>query len=348
MITGPMMPPIHLRHLSLAIPPQGAQQRIQFTNPNIDNYPANIEYAAKLHRDGVATIGAGMLTGKRVIVVGSGPSLKDRENQRAIRRLAKQGAVVMACKQAIKYLHDHNIPVAFGVTMDPGAHIARPEKIYKAPGVVHLVASSSDPLVFQYLTSGLSFGAWLKTLEIEDAKRVLEGDYDKWASGEYVPPDAGENTAKVLIYHSACGYQLETKLYKDLFDEEWCATGGYNVVNRAVAAAMFMGAEHITLAGTDCGWHPEDTFYADGTSNRPGVDMSDHGIVEGTDENGEKADNPNAREWMTRPDMLASGVALAKLSKRNPDMFAFVGDTLPAKLVNKSFAFLDKCASFAS
>jgi hypothetical protein len=109
--------------------------------------------------------------------------------------------------------------------------------------------------------------------------------------------------------------------------------GGYNVVNRAVSAAFFMGAGRIVLAGTDCGWRTDEQMYADGPAHREGVDMTDHCMIDG-------------REWMTRPDMLASGVALAKLAKKRPDDIVFLGDTLPSKLVHKDDEFLQQCASF--
>jgi hypothetical protein len=232
--------------------------------------------------------------------------------------------------------------------MDPGAHIARPEKIYKSPGTKHLVASSSDPLLFSYLTAGRPFGEWLITLTEDDQKRVLEGDFDAWKSGKYIPPHAGENTADIEIFHSATGFSREVEYYNKLFENGACMGGGYNVVNRAVSAALYMGASKVILAGCDCGWREEETFYVDSSPERPGVDMSDHGGIETTDEHGNKLDEipDGARHWMTRPDMLASGVALAKLVKRNPDKFEILGETLPARLVEKTEDFLNKCASF--
>lgn len=279
-----------------AQPKQPAGSKIKFVNPNSDNYERNIAHAASLN---LPCYKKDQLTDKpTVIVVGSGPSLNDPAVIESIRQFVNDGALIFACKAAIKVLHDHGMKVDYGVTMDPGAHIAAPNKIFKAPGMTHIVASSSDPALFEYLKD-----------------------------------------EKVMIFHSATGYAKEVDMYRDLFETSTCMGGGYNVVNRAVSCAFFMGAGRIVLAGTDCGWRTDQQMYADGPAHREGVDMSDHGIVE-------QVDGKPGREWMTRPDMLASGVALAKLAKKRGKEMIFLGDTLPSHLVNKDDAFLDSCASF--
>ena len=364
MINAPIEVPIHLRHLSQPMQQpdqQGAGQmgtaggqKIKFVNPNTGNYKRNLEYSAELHKRGVACykrnelIKPGAKKGPPVIVCGSGSSLKDPQVLTQMREHVANGALVFACKQAIKFLHDQGIKIDYGVTMDPGAHIARAEKIYKAPGMTHLVASSSDILLFDYFMTDLPYHEWIETLSEEDQKRILEGDYDAWKAGTFVLSDAGEHPADIKIFHSATGYEREVEMYNTRFKTPDCMGGGYNVVNRAVSAAIFMGASKVILAGCDCGWRMDDKFYVDGSENRPGVDMSDHGMVEMTDTHGKRLETPpeGAREWMTRPDMLASGVALAKLIKRTPDLFEVLGDTLPLKLVSKSDDFLKQCASF--
>lgn len=297
MIAAPLVVPVHVRHMSVNAKPQKpAGSKIKFVNPNSDNYERNIKHAASLN---LPCFKKDQLEGSpTVIVVGSGPSLKDPAVIEDIRGFVASGALIFACKAAIKILHDQGIKIDYGVSMDPGAHIAAPNKIFKAPGMTHIIASSSDPELFEYLKD-----------------------------------------EKVIIFHSATGYTDEVKLYNELFETATCMGGGYNVVNRAVSAAFFMGAGKIVLAGTDCGWRTDQEMYADGPAHREGVDMSDHGIVEAVD-------GKPGKEWMTRPDMLASGVALAKLAKKRPGDFVFLGDTLPSKLVLKDDAFLDSCASF--
>ncbi len=360
MISEPLTIPYHAAHLSVLQNKKNNMQsggnRIKFVNPNVDNYERNIKHAAELHKKGMPVIKKDQLLkpsdkeGPSVIVIGSGPTLVNHFDD--IREWKNRGAIVFACKKAIKVLHDEGISSEYAVSMDPGAHIACPERIYKAPGVHHIIASSSDPKLFEY----------------------LEGE-------------------QVSIFHSATGLANEVELYKTLFDNGDVMGGGYNVVNRAVSVAMYMGASRIILVGCDCGWRTSQSFYADGTMNRPGVDMCDGGLVELTDANGnllsedhkkikkmmdernlllqqisviEKKGQPVPAEmtsrieiidkelapyadkfWNTRPDMLASGVALAKLAKKyGEDRFVIIGDTLPAKLRYKSDDFLKQCASF--
>lgn len=297
----PIEVPIHMRQY--ATPQAGGGSKIRFVNPNSDNYDGNIRNAASL---GLPMHKKDMFKshpdeqGPTVIVAGSGPSLRDPEVLEGVRRYVDEGAIIFACKAAIKFLHDEGFKVDWGVSMDPGAHIAQPDKIFKAPGTKHLIASSSDPALFEYLK-----------------------DEEVW------------------LFHSATGYEKEVELYNTLFDVHECMGGGYNVVNRAVSAALFMGAGRVVLAGCDCGWRDEQKFYVDGKDQRPGVDMEDHGIVE-ADANGTPG-----RKWNTRPDMLASGVALAKLAKKlGSDHMVILGDTLPSKLVLKDDEFLQSCASF--
>ena len=292
MIAAPLVIPVHLRHLSVNNQPQQNKgSKIKFVNPNSDNYDRNIRHAASL---GLPCYKQDELEGNpTVVVVGSGPSLKDPEVIAGIKHYVdEENALIFACKAAIKILHDEGFKVDYGVSMDPGAHIAAPNKIFKAPGTKHIIASSSDPELFEYLKD-----------------------------------------EQVIIFHSATGYEKEVELYNELFETSTCMGGGYNVVNRAVSAAFFMGAGKIVLAGTDCGWRKEQEMYADGPAHRAGVDMSDHGVVDG-------------KEWMTRPDMLASGVALAKLAKKRQGDIVFLGDTLPSKLFLKDDEFLNSCASF--
>lgn len=355
MITAPVIVPYHLRQYSIAFA-AGVKdvggQKIKFVNPNTGNYDGNLRNAGKLHKKGIPTYSGNMLiprgskAGPPVIVCGSGNSLKEEGTLAAMREWVSKGAVIFACKQAIKYLHEQGFKIDYGVTMDPGAHIARPEKIFKSPGTIHLVASSSDPLLFDYFLTNKDFPEWLADKPEEEQKRILDRDFDKWKDGDYIPPSAGETPAKVMIFHSATGYEKEVNLYNSLFKEPSCMGGGYNVVNRAVSAALFMGASKIILAGCDCGWRTEDSFYVDGSNNRPGTDMFDKCMVEGTDDEGKPIDNPDARPWNTRPDMLASGVSIVKLARKNKDKFVILGDTLPKRLWTKTDEFLDKCASF--
>lgn len=320
MIPAPIPLPYHLRHLSIhnAPPPQqhadshpsGKKKKIKFVNPNIDNYDRNIRNAARLQKEkGYRNIRSGELNGRTAIVAGSGNSLRDPKVITKLRKLVKKKkAVVFACKQAIKILYDLGIHVDYGVTMDPGGHIARPEKIYKAPGTKHIVASSSDPLLFDYLSSGKKFPEWVAGLSEQEKSCLYKKSFHEFMTKMDYSKLKEELSPEILIFHSATGYHKdndtknEVYLYESLFEDGHVMGGGYNVVNRALAAAMFMGCKEIYLAGNDSGWRDGESFYADGTRNREGIDMNDNGRIDG-------------RTWHTRPDMLASALAMAKLPR---------------------------------
>jgi len=263
-----------------------APTQIKFVNPNTDNFGKNIRHAAVL---GLPCIKPDFEKGNLTVVAGSGPTLKDPEVLAQLDALLARGAKLIACKQAIKFLHDKGYKIDYAVSMDPGAHIAQPGKIFKAPGVKHIIATSSDPALFSYLKD-----------------------------------------EEVILFNSACGLKNELDLYAQLFDNGVCMGGGFNVVNRAVSLAIYMGFDEVHLIGVDGGWKDGERFYVDGT----GATVKK---VTMTAELG-------GQKWYTAPDMLASGVALARLYKANPGKIFFIGDTLPQYFKDKDEQFLDDCA----
>lgn len=219
--------------------------QIKFSNPYQDKLDEHIKYAASL---GLKVIKPNTHTGKTAIIVGSGPSLSDDPQViEKIRELFDNGAYIFACKAAIKYLYDRGITPQFAVSMDPGDHIATPEKMFKAPGTTHIIASSSNPATFNYLLNDDEFGK-----------------------------------AEVKIFHSACGHPDEVKLYKKLFKSAFAIGGGFNVVNRAISVAQFLNFETIYLAGADCGWRDGQDFYCDKSQTKyKKIPMNDSGLVDG-------------------------------------------------------------------
>ena len=307
----------------------GNGQKIKFVNPNTDNYENNIRSCAARNLPMAPKM---LHEGEVAVVCGSGPSLKDPEVIDSIRDAVEDGAVVYACKAAIKFLHEQGIRVDYGVSMDPGAHIADPRKIEKVTGVIHIIASTSDPELFDYLL-GDEYGdpseVWVfhsacgfaKQLSPEELKKLSKKEKKLYTRYEIEDGD--------VIYQMD-----ESSLYKNLFTDGTAIGGGFNVVNRTVSLAQYMGARKIILAGADSGWRDNDEMYCDGPEHRPGIGMTDKGKVDG-------------KNWNTRPDMLASAVALAKLAKSaDPGDFDILGDTLPASLVLKSDDFLNEVASF--
>ena len=319
--------------------PKPQKNKVKFTNANLGNLDRNIRNASRLHKAKnkqrrLRTIYHNQLKGKKAVICGSGHSLTDPEVLTEIRKLKAQGHLIVACKHAIRYLTEQSIKVDYGVTMDPSAHIARPDiKIYKAQGMTHIVASSSDPLLFRYLMAYEPYETWLNSLKQDEAKQVLTHDYDKWVAGnlhfseiENHPEDL---RSKILLFHSACGVEDEVNLYKKLFKNGDVVGGGYNVVNRAFSAMLYMGIDSFTFAGVDCGWREDSTFYTFGNNPIKGVDLTDSGAIDG-------------KEWKTRPDMMASAVSLVQKSREQDVQMSFIGDSMPRSLLQKDDAFLEK------
>lgn len=275
----------------------GGEFKVKFCNPHSDKF---VDHIRNAHTTGYPLIKANELQSKDgvAIVIGSGPSLKDPAVMAQIRELKKNGATIFACKAAIKYVNDRGAKPDYGVSIDPGHHIACPEKITKVKGVTHILATVSNPALFDYMK---------------------------------------ETNEDVMLFHSACGCPDELNLYKELWGKKQDVLGGgFNVVNRAVTIAQYMGFETIYLAGADGGWRDDQNFYCDEKCPISGkkVNMTDHGLVDG-------------KIWHTAPDMLASSVAIARIAKKNPDRFFFIGDMLPASLSRHGDAFLKQCANMS-
>ena len=336
--TAIKFPPIHVRHLSPSFQ-QNGQPKIKFVNPNSGNFDRNIRYAAE---QPYRMIQHKELLGKNIVVAGSGPSLADPNVITKIKELQAEGYLLCALKKALRVLHDQGLKIDYSVSMDPGAHICKPQRITKIPGVTYILATSSDVLLFDYLSADTSYLTWLAGQTEEDSKRILDDYYDQYMKGESLfnnLPECG--AVDILKFHSACGLPNEIQLYEELFAlrsgieaDAWVAGGGFNVTNRAASAFLFMGVNKMVFAGADGGWRKGESFYADGLPNRPGVDMCDEGKVDGT-------------PWWTRPDMLASSVALTRMARSvGADRISFIGDVMPLKLLDKDEEFLKNCVSF--
>jgi len=344
MSAKPIPLPLQYRQLSIVKEADNPQQQIKFVNPNSDNFERNILNAARLVEEkGLQMPEKDLLKGSHAVIVGSGPSLSDPKVIEAVRQRQKDGYIIFATKAAIQYLEDQGIHPEFGVSMDPGAHIACPAKISKVTGVIHIIASSSDPRLFEYLMSdeeGEPAEVWVFHSACGLNRVIDPTEYEALPTDKqalFHPFNIVDEEGNPIILQDGTEktrYGMsEVDLCEALFPEGTIMGGGFNVVNRALSLALFMGCEKITLAGTDCGWRREASFYVNGNNNRPGVDMSDNGIVDGV-------------PWNTRPDMLASGVALARVAQSMGDNMEILGDTLPASLRSKDETFLRQCAEF--
>lgn len=91
---------------------------------------------------------------KEVVVVGSGPSVKSQVKK--IRKMARDGAFILAVKGAHDFLIENNIMPHAALAVDPQPHIVRcfrkklPEGAVTRP--VYLIASQCCPEVFDYLS----------------------------------------------------------------------------------------------------------------------------------------------------------------------------------------------------
>lgn len=243
--------------------------------------------------------------GQNAIVCGSAPSLLKPETLRKLRKHIKQGWKIVACKEGIELLRKRKVSVHFSVSMDPTdtQHL----KTYLDDGITYLIASSCHPTLFDHV--------------LNDGRPVR-------------------------VFHSACGWNghirnpgtgevahiTETDLYKNLFPNADVMCGGFTVVNRALSCAKYMGFEKVIIAGADFGWRAGENYYAEGAKQKAGnegIEMSDQGRVDG-------------KEWLTRPDLLASAVTVAKM-KKSGHIYAIWGDSLAAALAKKDTKFLDEC-----
>lgn len=271
---------------------------LKLVNPEAKFLPMNIEYAASLGLP-FAEKGA-WANEKGVVVCGTAPTLVKAQSLREIRRLQSQGHKIIAVKQAIRILAEYDIQADCSVAMDPSERQIK--KTPLDPKVTYFVASSCHPRMFDYLLKG---------------------------------------GANVVLFHSACGAATESLCEMEIYEKhfpancsyESVASGGFTVVNRAVAVAQWLGAKKIHVAGAPFGWREGDDYYAptvtEAAGNASGPTLDDQGRVDGS-------------KWFTKADLLPSALSLAKKAKAEPNRFVFIGDSLAASLAAKSDAFLER------
>ncbi len=225
-------------------------QTLHLTNTQTAFLPMNVEYASKLP---LPFAKRNMLQNERgVVVCGTGPTLVTGQSLREIRRLKRLGYKIMAVKQAIRVLTEHEIPVDFSVAMDPNE-----KQIAKTPiqhGVLYFVASSCHPKMFDYLM-----------------KNKMQINIFHSACGA-----ATHDMSEMEIYEK---YFPNDCRYEDV------AMGGFTVVNRAVSLSDYLGAKKIVIAGAPFGWREESDYYAPSVTepagNASGPTLDDKGITDG-------------------------------------------------------------------
>jgi len=274
------------------------QNFLKLVNPEIGFLPMNIEYAASLNLPFVTK--DALSKEKGVVICGTAPSLVKAQSLREIKRLQGLGYKIFAVKQAIRILPEYDIIPDFSVAMDPSEKQIK--KTPLDPRVTYFVASSCHPRMFDYLIRG---------------------------------------GANVVVFHSACGAATENlcemEIYAKFFPQncnyESVASGGYTVVNRAIALAEWMGAKRIHVAGAPFGWRESEDYYAptveEPAGNASGPTLDDQGRVDG-------------KKWFTKADLLPSALSVARKAKASPEKFHFIGDSLASSLATKSYEFLER------
>lgn len=271
-----------------------------FNNPFQSLLPDHIRYSASLE---LGRVKQGMHAGSRgVIICGSGPSLLKFSVLDEIRKKARQGWTIVACKEAIRLLRDRKVPVHYSVSMDPTPWQVAKTHIDK--DITYCIASSCHPELYRHV--------------LDNRCHALVFHSACGARCEWEGLD-------------------ELGLYKKHHGTAATIMGGYTCANRALGLANFMGFPPSTtwLAGVDFGWRDTSEYYAKGAVGKAGntvegrnLDMQDHGQVDG-------------RNWNTRIDMLASAVDVAKRFKRG-QIGRWLGDSLGKSLAKREFAFIDQ------
>jgi len=271
-------------------------------------------------------------TNENVIICSTGSSIKDRKVLSTIKKRVSKGWKVFGLKETIPFLREHNIPVHFSCSMDPGGD----RQIARTPvdtDVTYCVASSCHPSLFDHL-----LGNGCKVEVFHSACGHQEAKYERGIllslNQEEISVIDGEFELKTTTGNEFCPVvpilSSEVDVYMELFGHADVMQGGFTVTNRTLALAKYMGFKKVLMAGTDFGWRdPDGSHYSD-LVMVPAYDdnvMNDGGEVDG-------------KMWYTKPDQLASAVDIAKKIKAGE--VKVLGDSLAAALAKCGDAFLEK------
>ena len=305
-------------------------QAIKFERPHdAPSLLPFIQYSASL---GLPLIEKDCHAGESCLIVGTGPTLKNKTILRQIKEFAKTH-VVIGLKESISFLKSKGVKVSYSVAMDPGGE----RQIKRTPidrDVTYCVASSCHSDFFDYLLKNKcevkifhsACGQGAPTYERGMLVQIGENDM-AIVEGDYVITTMNEGYELCPVIGMV---KQEVEIYKELFDHGDTMCGGFTVTNRALALAKYMGFDPIKMAGTDFGWRKEGgSHYCDLVQVDTHDDqyMTDQGEVDGT-------------PWLTKPDQLASAQDVAKKIKAGE--VEVLGDTLPVALAKRDDAFLDE------
>jgi hypothetical protein len=287
-----------------------------------DHIMDNARYAKKMVN------GIGSKKGKRLIICGAGPSLRQYVTE-PVRWHAHE---VWACNSALTYLHDHDVRVthAFGIDQSLGML----DDWQRTFDVEYLVASSIQPKLRDHLLSAGRKLRWFHNyLGLPD------------------PPD-WKPPADWVRPLPQLGYELF--LYQTLFQDSIQTQYGLNAVARALCLGATLGFSKIRIYGSDCAGvmkplPPHLAAYLDTPSGQPlagtpdYAEFMDHLVMYADGRTALDVYGPlgtivrspkmEGRFWFTRADMAITAQHLVDLINWYPEgRIELVGDTLPGML----------------
>lgn len=307
-----------------------AEVKIHLSNTNKPFYEAAVRANVK-HKQRVIG-GHQSKHAETVAVIGAGPSLGTDAGMLRTRVFNE----VWACNRALQWLLNNDYPVTHAIWVDPGP--AWQDEWKELPDVHYYVSTSAQPGLLDHLA----------------AHNRRFNIFHNWIG--IVSPDPDWKCP--LPAHAT--WEYETWLYATLYPSAPCVGAGLNVVNRALALALFKGFRHITVIGADCAtrsltgapmpaegensepykqWVRDQQMYPVGNvatmaaTNTHDVYGADAALIEGI---------IDGRPWACRPDMLISAINLVNLKKEHGHIIELVGDTLPNALVGKDAEFMAK------
>ena len=312
---------------------------IKFRNPNSPFLHRHVMRAAER---GLPFIEPRRHYGEPFIITGSGPSLLESDHLDFMRDSIRRGAVLIACKESIRMLAERGFTPRYSVSMDPGPEQVR--KTHLVDGTTYLLASSCHPALYDHVLRGGHpvevFHSACGATEYRYIPGAVVGrsdkDEDLTLAGniEIRNPDNDAVLTPVVRIVQRC----EQTLYKTLFaaDQQFIASGGLTVVNRALAVAEYFGAAHTTMVGCNYGYRSYQTYYADGMvekAGNAGTELNDEALTDG-------------RIWNCRPDQLVSAHAL--YDRIRSGRLTVLGDSLANSIANRERSFADRVLEIAN
>ena len=335
------------------------ESMIQLANPVRQHFDAFIVGNSNFCEH---VVEAGSAKGRTVAICGAGPSLK------ANLRYLDGADDIWGCNSAAIWLHENDLGVTHGFTVDQTAHMVVEWK--SAPDIEYLLASSVHPHLTEHLLEAGRTVRWFHNfvsvkkppVEFCECGHDHARDGEEWGACIGVP-----GLEEFGIRNSGfCGCEeyrprhmdFEMWLYAIAYPETVMAGSGLNSVNRAIDIAMAMEYEEIRVLGADCCIEVKP-----GAPPRPQVRdpyQEDHvaWLKEWTTMHVDDSDplrseatplvldaTIDGRYWLTKTDMVISAQFLRAMALKYPHI-RLIGDTLPNALLTMDDDFIERLPMF--